>query len=84
VNHRTNPAFWALYDQLDEGVQRLADKNFQLLRSSPRHPSLQFKRVGRSWSARAGSHHRAVAVQRDDDFVWYWIGPHDEYDQMLK
>lgn len=84
MRHRANPAFWELYHALEPAVRRLADKNFELLRRSPYHPSLHFKRVGRFWSVRIGISHRAVAVCREDDVVWFWIGPHDEYDKLLK
>ena len=85
MKHRANPAFWALYDRLGRDTQRLADKNFELLRNDPRHPSLHFKRLNaRLWSVRVGIEFRAVAVRRDEDFVWFWIGPHSEYDKLLK
>jgi hypothetical protein len=35
---------------------------------------LQFKKVGRFWSARVGLRYRAVAVEADGDLVWFWIG----------
>ncbi len=85
MNHRANAEFWARYDRLDTDIKRLADKNFKLLRSNPRHPSLQFKPVSsRLWSVRVGLDFRAVAVRRDDDVIWFWIGPHDEYNKLLK
>jgi len=84
VRHRTTPEYWGLYDGLPPDVRRLADKNFGLLKRDISHPSLQLKRVGRYWSVRVGLVYRAVAIRRDDDFVWFWIGPHDEYDKLLK
>ena len=40
---------------LPEAVRTLADKQFQLLKADPRHPSLHFKRVGRFHCARRGA-----------------------------
>ncbi len=37
-------------------VRELADKNFELLKENPRHPSLQLKRIEELWSARVGMH----------------------------
>jgi hypothetical protein len=54
MKHSTHPNFWEAYEQLPPNVQRLADKNFELLKNNPRHPSLHFKRVGRYWSVRVG------------------------------
>nr|WP_249798029.1 hypothetical protein [Bradyrhizobium zhengyangense] len=65
-------------------VQRLADANFRLLKSDPNHPSLQFKRVGRYWSARVGLRYRALAVEANGDYVWFWIGSHADYDRLVQ
>lgn len=84
MKHRASAKFWSFYQQLPAKIRSLADDNYELLKSNPRHPSLHFKRVGRFWSARVGDHYRAVAVQSDDDFVWFWIGHHSEYDRLIQ
>jgi hypothetical protein len=81
--HRTTPRFWRLHDDLPEDVRKAARKNFELLKKNPSHPSLHFKKVGKFWSARAGINHRALAVKDGSDFIWVWIGDHDEYEQMI-
>ena len=83
MKHRASTSFWRFYRQLPPNIQKLADKNFALLKRAPSHPSLHFKKVGRYWSARVGIHYRVVAVQQDNDTVWFWIGPHDEYDRII-
>ncbi len=82
--HRTTERFWQCYRSLPGEVRKLADKSFKLLKKNPRHPSLQFKKVGELWSARVSQGHRALAVEDGEDFIWVWIGTHDEYEQMLK
>jgi len=84
VRHRANPRFWRCYHTLPAEVRQLADEAHQLLQQNPRHPSLQFKRMGRFWSARVGLHYRALAVEQGEDIVWFWIGPHAEYDRMTR
>jgi hypothetical protein len=84
LNHYASRAFWALYDALPEHVRTLADKNFELLKSDPRHPSLHFKKIGAVWSARVGSHHRALAVEVDGTMNWFWIGTHADYDKLVR
>jgi hypothetical protein len=32
---------------------------------------------------RVGLHYRALAVQEDQDLVWFWIGTQAEYDRLL-
>jgi len=84
LNHFASPEFWFYYRQLLPEIQELADKNFQLLKSNPRHPSLRFKRIGKFWSVRVGLRHRALAKDRNDGLVWFWIGPHDSYERLLQ
>ena len=81
--HRTDPRFWRRFQELPAAVQQTARRNFELLESNPRHPSLRFRIVGRYWSARVGAAYRAVAVQDGGDFIWFWIGPHDEYMRVI-
>ncbi len=81
--HRTTPQFWDRFGRLPEPVQRLARKNFRLLKQNPAHPSLQFKKTGRFWSARVGLNHRVLAVEDGADFIWVWIGNHDEYERLI-
>jgi hypothetical protein len=84
VRHVASPEFWQAFEQLPTHVQAAANKKFELLKTSPRHPSLQFKKVGRLWSARASLSFRALAVEDGEEFVWFWIGPHDAYMQIIK
>jgi hypothetical protein len=83
MKHFATAGFWKLYRQLPTRTQQLADKNFALLKQSPRHPSLHFKQVGRFHSARVGANYRAVAVESDGDFVWVWIGTHADYNRLI-
>ena len=59
----------------------LADKNFALLKSDLRHPSLHFKRIGQLWSVRVGGRYRALGTDVEDGISWFWIGTHAEYDE---
>jgi hypothetical protein len=83
LNHHASPEFWQSYHSLPSSVQRLADRCFDQLRRNPRHPSLHFKKVGPYYSARVGIHHRAVGIEASNGIVWFWIGPHAEYDKLI-
>ena len=83
MNHQASLEFWQSYRSLPVAVQRLADRCFEQLKRDPRHPSLHFKKVGRFYSARVGIHYRAVGVEAADGIVWFWIGPHAEYDKLI-
>ena len=83
MKHFTTPRFWSHYRSLPSVVQELADKNFEILKANPRHKSIRLKKVGVFWSARVGINFRAVAKERTEGLVWFWIGPHDEYKQLI-
>lgn len=83
MRHRASSKFWNFFNKLPRNVQELADKSFELLKADPHHPSLHFKKVGRFWSARVGRQYRALAVEESGDLVWFWIGHHSEYDDLI-
>jgi len=62
VRHRTTARFWTCFARLPEALQRVARRNFALLKENRAHPSLHFKKVGKLWSVRAGPHHRALHI----------------------
>ncbi|MES2603582.1 MAG: hypothetical protein V4603_01525 [Pseudomonadota bacterium] len=82
-NHHASARFWQLYEALPAEVRAVADKNYTLLRSNPRHPSLHFQKIGTLWSVRAGMHHRALGTEVDDGLLWIWIGTHGDYDKLV-
>ena len=83
MKHFASPPFWRLYRQLSPEVRSLADKNFQLLKADPKHPSLHFKKIGHLWSVRVGARYRALGLDKSEGVVWFWIGSHADYDKLL-
>jgi len=83
VNHFTTPQFWNCYKLLPTEVRELADKNFQLLKADPKHPSLHFKKIDGLWSVRVGRHYRALAKDKPEGVLWFWIGSHAEYEKLM-
>jgi len=84
VRHVASRRFWSRYRELPEAVRKTADKNFQLLKTDPAHPSLHLKKVGRFWSVGIGGRYRCLGVASDDLLVWFWIGSHSDYDQLIR
>ena len=82
--HKATNRFWKLFESLPDHMQKMAKRNFELLKVNPLHPSLHFKKVGDFWSIRVGVNHRALAIQDGHDFIWVWIGSHDKYEQMIR
>jgi len=84
VTHRTSSDFRKLLVQLPTPIQTIARKQFELLKSDPAHPSLNFKLiVDDIWSARVNLNYRALCIRHGEIAHWYWIGPHKEYDRIL-
>ena len=85
MKHFADLNFWEYYYKLPVSIQQLADKNFNLLKQNPNHPSLYFKQIRRHWSVRVGMHYRALGVMSENgDIVWLWIGTHREYEKLIK
>lgn len=73
--------------QLPKSVQEQAAKAYKLWYKDPYHNSLQFKRVSQRqpiYSARVSSNYRALGLLESSHIYWFWIGAHDEYDELLK
>ncbi len=85
MKHLTLPRFWNQYRQLPKEIQKLADKNYELLKLNETHPSLHFKKVGKElWSVRVGREYRALGREKPEGILWFWIGTHAEYDRLIK
>lgn len=74
--------------QLPKSVQEQAEKTYDLWREDPYHNSLQFKRVSQRqpiYSARISLNYRVLGLLESDNHIyWFWIGAHDEYDELIK
>jgi len=81
--HKATSRFWKCFQQLPAIIKRHAEENFKLLKENPRHPSLHFKKAGKIWSVRIGLDYRAIAIEDGSDFIWVWVGSHDEYERMI-
>ncbi len=81
--------FIECFRKLPERVRRTARKNYKLWKENPYHPGLEFKPVKATksiYSVRVGTGWRALGVMKEEEHtvVWFWIGSHSEYDDLLK
>jgi hypothetical protein len=86
MNSRMTRRFLQQFAALPAHVQRQARDAYRLFRQNPAHPGLHFKQVHPDlpmYSARVGISYRAVGARDGDTIVWFWIGSHAEYDQLL-
>ena len=80
----TTPDFWEAYAALPPAIKAQAQKTYQIWLSDRFYPSLHFKKVNQNlWSIRINREYRALALKEEDDYYWFWIGLHDEYDRLI-
>ncbi len=82
---KTNADFWSCFNALPEPVQRQARERFRLWQNDAFNSNLHFKPLfDNVWSVRVNQSHRAVGRRRGNLIVWFWIGSHADYDQLLR
>ncbi len=72
---------------LPADIRQLAQVAYRRFDQNPAHPSLHFKKVHPIrpiYSVRIGIDYRAIGELDGNDMVWFWIGPHGEYDKLLR
>jgi hypothetical protein len=87
VTSSVTKAFRDLLHRLPTATQEQAARAYALWRTDPYHNSLQFKRVSQRqpiYAVRVGLGYRALGLREGDHVYWFWIGPHSEYDELLK
>lgn len=60
---------------------------YRLWQANPARPSLRFKKVHSRlpiYSVRVDLDWRAVGILEGDTVVWFWVGPHPQYEALLK
>ena len=87
MKSKATSKFWKLYRNLPVNIQKRARRAYVLWLNNPRHPSVQFKRVDGQepiYSARINDNYRVLGLLEEDTVTWFWIGNHQEYEQLLK
>jgi len=86
MNSKTTKRFRQMFAECPKEVRKQAREAYRLFVRNPNHPSLRFKKVHTHepiYSARINIDYRAVAVLEGNDLVWFWLGPHSEYEKIL-
>lgn len=84
MKSRAASSFWKNYENLPQEIQKTAVKQYRLWLEDSRHSSVQFKKVQTYWSARVTDHYRALGIMDGHTVIWFWIGPHGEYDKLIR
>ena len=86
ISRRTEE-FVDLLAELPAEVVKQAEEAYRVWSNNPSHPSLRFKKIQNLqnvWSVRVSRDYRALGAREGDTIVWFWIGSHAEYDQLLR
>jgi hypothetical protein len=81
MNSHLTPTFLETFRALPPEIRDRARRAYQEWRANPK--ARRFKRVGEDVSVRIDRNYRALGYIEGDTVYWYWIGKHDEYDQLL-
>jgi len=87
MNSHTTDKFRKAFAELPADVQKQAQQAYRLFIENPYHPSLHFKPIHPTrpiYSVRIRLDYRAVGVRDGDDIIWYWVGSHAEYDNLIR
>jgi len=87
MNSRTTERFWKCYAELPIAIKKRAKKAYKQFQEDPYYPSLHFKQVHSTrpiFSVRITKDYRAVGIIQEEDIIWFWIGTHSEYNNLLK
>ena len=83
----TTEKFRLLFASASADRQLRIKSAYRLWKENPAHPSLRFKKVHPRlpiYSARVDLDWRAVGILEADMLVWFWVGPHPQYEALLK
>ena len=85
ISHATERCRKAL-EQLPRQVRRQARGAYKLFKRNPYDPSLHFKQIHPTkpiYSVRISYGYRAVGARDGDEIIWFWVGPHSDYDKLI-
>lgn len=86
MRSRVNERFRKAFEALPEDLQRRARVAYARWSENPAHPALQYKKVHATqpiYSVRIALGWRAIGIVQGDEMIWFWIGSHAQYDQLL-
>ena len=83
----TTSKFRKAFEKLPAEIQQRARQAYTIWKENPNHPSLHFKQIHETqpiFSVRVGLSYRAIGIKEKDVMVWFWIGSHEEYNNLIR
>ena len=86
MRSRTTRRFRRAFARLPESIKERAREAYRRFVENPNHPGLRFKRIHSTepvYSVRVTKDYRALGLLEDDTIIWFWIGSHADYDELI-
>ncbi len=86
MKSRTTRRFREGFSRLPEPTKERAREAYHRFAENPNHPGLRFKRVHATepiYSVRVSRDYRAIGIRDGDTVIWFWIGSHADYDDLI-
>jgi hypothetical protein len=86
LRSKTTRQFREAFSPLPEVIKDRAREAYRRFLENPNHPGLRFKQVHPTeaiYSVRITRDYRALGVREGDTMIWFWIGSHADYDDMI-
>jgi len=79
-------AFRKLYNELPDFVRQKAQSNYKKWIQNPYNSEIKFENIYKNfWSASIGYSYRAIGKMVENNIiVWFGIGTHEDYNQIIK
>ncbi len=81
----TTLRFRKCYSKLPLHIKLATKIAYKQWQKDPYNASLNFKKIHTKeiYSVRISISYRALSIKENDTFIWFWIGSHAEYDQII-
>jgi hypothetical protein len=84
---KTTERFWKCYAEIPLTVRKQAKEAYKQFLKNPYYPSLHFKQIHSTrpiFSVRITINYRAIGIMQGEEIIWFWIGSHADYNNLLK
>ncbi len=86
MESKTTEKYRSLLGAAPKSTQAKVRAAYRLWAADPHHPSLRFKKVHTTrpiYSVRVDLDWRVLGLLQEGTMVWFWVGPHSEYEKLL-
>lgn len=81
------PKFKKCFKKLPKNIQKEAISAYKIWKRDPFYPPLSFERKNHPkpiYSVSIGPNWRALGILKGNIIYWFWIGSHEDYNQLVK